>query len=137
MTDGALVVLDLTKDFGVDDVEFMTVQRKEQGDGGKGSIIPVVNRGYMWQDSLGFVYIGGGHFFSQKWPQKWSYWQGSQFYLEKENIPEYSLWRYDINNNNWDKVLFTSGAQPLKRLISSGYVSIPSINMSYAFGYVL
>ena len=137
MTDGALVLLDLTKDFEINDVEFMTVQRRQEGGDGNGSYVPVANRGYMWQDNLGNVYIGGGHFFSQNWPQRWSYWEGSQFHLEKKRIPDYSLWQYDINNNNWNKVLFTSKTQPLRRYASSGYVSIPSINMSYAFGYVL
>ena len=135
MTDGALVVLDFTNDFEDTNIKFITVQHRQKGGDGNGSYIPVANRGYMWQDNLGHIYIGGGHFFSQKWPPTWTQWQESRFYLEKEKIPGNSLWQYDINKNHWNKVL--SGTQPLRRLASSGYVSIPSTNMSYAFGYVL
>jgi len=27
--------------------------------------VPVVNRGYMWMDDIGYVYIAGGHFLEQ------------------------------------------------------------------------
>ena len=138
MIDGALVTLDLTQRFMVSEKGFklMKVTRRIYDMGSNSSFVPVANRGYMWQDSLGNVYIGGGHFFSQPWPEDWTYWQKSQFFLEKKKIPDYSIWRFDIKGEKWNKVSFQS-ASPLRRLASSGYVSIPSINMSYAFGYVL
>ena len=66
--DGALVLLDLSQDFGVENAgNHMTVIPREKLDTGI-SYIPVVNRGYMWQDSLENIYTSGGHFFSQPWP---------------------------------------------------------------------
>ena len=139
MIDGALVMLDFTKDFKLGDEGFITVKRRQEDGDGKGNYIPITNRGCIWQDNLGKIYLTSGHFFSQKWPENWTYWQGSQFYLGKEKIPLYDIWQYDINSDNWAKIPYKlkSGTQQLKRVASSGYTSIPSTNMSYAFGYVL
>lgn len=103
-----------------------------------GGYIPVTNRGYMWQDSPGNIYIAGGYFFSQPSPGIWGYWEASRFHLPKQDIPDYSIWRYDIRVNEWTKIIpgMESKYPPLRRLASSGYISIPSMNLSYCFGYV-
>ena len=140
MIDGALVTIDLTQNFKLADAGlYMKIIRRQEGGDGNGGYIPVTNRAYIWQDDLENIYIAGGNFPSQPLPENWTYWEGSQYHLLREQIPGYTLWRYDINNDNWANVnlLMKSGTQPLKRLGSSGFISIPSINMSYAFGYVL
>ena len=146
MVDGALVLLDLNQDFELENSwAHMTVIRREKlGDTYAnaseyvGEYIPVTNRGYMWQDSLGNIYIAGGHFFSQPLPGIWGYWQTSVFYRDKEEIPDYSVWKYDIRINKWTKMIpgLAPKYPPLRRLTSSGYISIPSMNSSYCFGYV-
>ena len=136
MVDGALVMLDLSQDFGIEDVgNYMTVIRREKLD--SGSYVPVVNRGCMWQDSLENIYISGGHFFSQSLPGAWGYWDLSRYFVRKEDIPDYSVWQHD-NNHEWTEPFPAINSQypPLRRLVSSGYTSIPSANLSYAFGYV-
>ena len=134
--DGAIIFLDLKENFMIDEVAFITVVKRTQDS--NGIYVPVANTGYMWQDNLGNVYVGGGHFWAQPWPKNWTYWEGSQYFLEKKNIPDANIWKYDLNYDNWSEVLYTlaEGTPPLRRLASSGYISIPSINMSYAYGYV-
>ena len=134
VVDGALVTLDLTKDFKLSEEGFMTIKREKEGDDGNGGYISVANRAHMWRDSLDNIYVAGGHFFAQPYPKNWTYWEGSQYYLERKKIPGYTLWRYNINSDDWTQVQVK---EPLRRLASSGYTSIPSTNTSYAFGYVL
>ena len=136
--DGALVLFDISESFGVEEVgNRLTVIRREKLD--TGSYIPVVNRGSMWQDSLENIYICGGHFFSQPFEGTWGYWDLSKFFVQKKDIPDYSVWRYNIKTNEWDNLFpeIDSKYPPLARLVSAGYDSIPSMNLSYAFGYVL
>lgn len=138
MVDGALAVIDLDQDFAIEQVwNYMTVIRREKLE--SGGYVPVVNRGCMWQDSLNNIYLSGGHFFSQAWGGIWSYWDLSKFFVPKEDIPDYSVWRHDTEKNQWAQLSpeIDSKYPPLTRLVSSGYTSIPSANMSYAFGYVL
>lgn len=85
MVDGALVMLDLSQDFGIEEVgNYMTVIRREKLD--SGNHVPVVNRGCMWQDSLENIYISGGHFFSQSLPAAWGYWDLSQFLYRRKTF---------------------------------------------------
>ena len=138
MVDGALVLLDISESFGLDEVgNHLTIIRREKLN--TGSFIPVVNRGTMWQDSLENIYISGGHFFSQPFPGAWGYWDLSKFFVQKEDIPDYSVWRYNIKTSGWDNLFPEIDSQypPLIRLVSAGYTSIPSMNLSFAFGYVL
>ena len=139
MVDGALVLLDLSQGFGVEEVgNHMTVIPREELQ--TGSYVPVVSRGSMWQDSIENIYISGGEFFSQPFPSPWGYWDLSRFHVRKEDIPDYNIWRYNIKNNEWIELeppRLDSQSPPLTRLVSSAYTSIPSANLSYAFGYVL
>ena len=138
MVDGALVLFDISHSFNIEEVgNHLTVIRREKLD--TGSYIPVVNSGSMWQDSLENIYISGGHFFSQAWGGILGYWDLSKFFVQKKDIPDYSVWRYDTSTSEWDNLFPEIDSQypPLSRLTSAGYTSIPSMNLSYAFGYVL
>ena len=116
--DADIVTIELSVSFELDSLP-MTIDRKPD-------YVPVVNRGYMWSDSENHIYTAGGHFFTQAW------WDESAFHRQKADIPDYSIWKYDLNLRVWiqikpigDKVI---------RLISSGYTSIPSTNLSYSYG---
>ena len=93
----------------------------------------------MWQDSLGNIFTARGDFFSQPMREEWGLWESSEFHLRKEDIPDYSVWRYDIKINKSTKVIpeLESKYAPLRRLVSSGYISIPSTNLSYTNQAVL
>lgn len=94
-----------------------------------GVYVPLTLRGYMWTNTENsHLYISGGHFYDVP------YWNQSVYYVNKRNIPDYSLWRFDIAEHKWDE-LYPTGDHMI-RLSSTAYTSIPQTNLSYAFGYV-
>ena len=138
MADGDLVILDVSQDFRVTDLgNHMTVIPKNRL--ATDDPVPVFNRGCMWQDNLENIYISGGHFFSQPFPGPMGYWDLSEYFVQKEDIPDYSVWQYNLGNNDWTDLSPQVDSQypPLRRLASAAYTSFPSANLSYAFGYVL
>jgi len=86
--------------------------------------VPVVNRGYMWVDSNSNIYTSGGHFYEQ------AYWNESAYYVQKKDIPNFSIWRYSIGQNSWTEVPVD---YHMIRLISSAATSIPVFNLSFSF----
>ena len=116
--DADIAIIDLSVNFELDSLP-MTIDRKPIH-------VPVVTKGYMWSDSENHIYFAGGHFLSQPW------WDQSAFYRQKADIPDYSIWKYDMNRNSWGEI--KPIGDKVIRLTASGYTSIPSKNLSYAYG---
>jgi len=81
----------------------------------------------MWTDSNGYIYTSGGHFFER------AYWNESAYYVQKQDIPNFSIWRYSINQDKWTEMLLDSSGDSMVRLISSAATSIPGFNLSFAY----
>lgn len=122
--DGVIALLDLSVDFSLDEtptrMNIVDVPRIN------GNYIPIVNRGYMWRDDRGNIYLAGGHFYEQ------AYWDESRYYVRKEEIPDLSIWMYNIDQSTWTEIK-PDPASNMQRLISSAAISIPGLNQSYAF----
>ena len=112
--------MDLEKDFSLNALQFTSKS--------KPAFVPIVSDGYMWMDEIGdHIYIAGGAFGPDG-----EWWSSSRHYLRKEDIPDYSLWRYTISSDQWDEV--KPSGDPLIRRSISAYTSVPTYNRSFAFG---
>ena len=119
-TDAETIILDLDKDFSLDSLQFMSDI--------KPAFVPIVAAGYMWMDDTGdHIFIAGGVFAPDG-----EWYNSSTHYLRKEDIPNYSLWRYTISSGQWDEIK-PSGDSLIRRAISA-YTSVPAYNKSFAFG---
>ncbi|RPA71406.1 hypothetical protein BJ508DRAFT_336067 [Ascobolus immersus RN42] len=116
------ITIDLSTSFSIDALPLTEHRRPDN--------VPVLNRFVMWQDpSNKYYYISGGHFYGAK------YWNESRHYLEDEEIPNYNIWRYDLEKQEWSEEDFkVDGGGEVTRLISSADVSIPNQGVSFAYG---
>lgn len=113
-------IIELGKDFTIEAIP-ITIKQKPLN-------VPVLNRGIIWTDATtGNIYIAGGHFFKQ------AYWDASEFYVPDDQIPDFSIWKYDLKADSWEEI--TPIGEDMTRLISSAYTSIPTMDRSFAFGY--
>lgn len=88
--------------------------------------IPVLNRFGIWTDSTqDFIYIQGGHFYEA--PK----WNESQYFIKKEDIPDYSIWRFNVRTKEWSNV---TGEHDTKRACAGAAISVPKQNQSYYLG---
>ena len=119
-TDAETIILDLDKDFSLDALQFASKS--------KPTFVPIVSGGYMWmEDTSNHIFIAGGVFAPDR-----AWYNSSTRYLRKEDIPNYSLWRYAIASGQWGEVK-PSGDSLIRRAISA-YTSVPAYNKSFAFG---
>lgn len=84
----------------------------------------------MWQDpSNKYYYISGGHFYSAR------YWNESDYFVDDEEIPEYNIWRFDLEKEEWSPQQFSMDSGGVaERMISSADLSIPAQRVSFAYG---
>ncbi|KAH0612767.1 uncharacterized protein H6S33_009147 [Morchella sextelata] len=92
--------------------------------------VPVVNRFGMWVDSSqDVIYIQGGHFYTA------SKWNESSYSPEKADIPDWSLWRFDVRSGKraWEDVTGDYGWK-VERALAGAVVSIPKYDLSFYGG---
>ena len=110
---------DLSKDFKLYELEPLWQSKKTRD-------IPVLSQFGLWSDSTqNRLYMNGGHFFAE------SKWQGSDFYIPKEQIPPYNIYEFDLISRSWKPSLTSSDA---KRTFSGASATIPSLNQSFFLG---
>jgi len=71
----------------------------------------------------------GGHFYDA------DDWRNSSYWLEKKDIPPYSIWEYDLGTSTWKVVPLPSNSS-FKRGFGGAAVSVPATNQSYYIGFV-
>ncbi|KAI5845045.1 hypothetical protein DFP73DRAFT_526511 [Morchella snyderi] len=92
--------------------------------------VPVVNRFGMWVDSSqDVIYVQGGHFYAA------SKWNESSYSPEKADIPDWSLWRFDVRSGKraWEDVTGDYGWK-VERALAGAVVSIPKYDLSFYGG---
>ena len=62
------------------------------------------------------IYTSDGYFLEQ------AYWDESVYHVQQKDIPNFSIWRYNISQD-----------YPMIKLISPAATGIPEFNLSYAF----
>ena len=72
----------------------------------------------------------GGHFYDADG------WRNSSYWLEKKDIPPYSIWKYDLETSTWTEVHLLSDKSNFKRGFGGAAVSVPDTNQSYYIGFV-
>lgn len=94
--------------------------------------VPVLNRFGMWVDSSqDVIYIQGGDFYAA------SKWNESSYSPEKAEIPDWSLWRFDVRSGKraWEDVTGDYGWK-VERALAGAVVSIPKYDLSFYGRYV-
>ncbi|KAG0125102.1 hypothetical protein HOY82DRAFT_673246 [Tuber indicum] len=116
------VVIDLSKPFT--SREFVPVSQSKKPLG-----VPVVNRFGLWKGSnQGSILMQGGHFYDAEG------WRNSSYFLEKTDIPGYSIWEYDLETSTWAEVSLPTNRNSFKRAFGGAAVSVPSTDKSYYIG---
>ena len=127
------MTLELTTDFPIEEAHLhMQVIKKPTLDPKRPGIAAdsdpaITSRGYMWIDSQGNIYQSGGHFSSRR------YFNESRYNIPKNQIPDFRIWKYDPKTDDWSPIKPQTLGEPMIRLISSAAISIPSMDMSFAF----
>lgn len=116
------VVIDLSKPFTSRDFIPRSQSKKRLG-------VPVVNRFGLWEGSnQGSILMQGGHFYDADG------WRNSSYWLEKKDIPPYSIWKYDLETSTWAEVPVLGDKSSFKRGFGGAAVSVPDMNQSYYIG---
>ena len=94
---------------------------------------PVLSQFGMWSDSTqNAIYIQGGHFLAA--PP----WNESAYYVPKQEIPENSIWRFDVLTEEWkDMTGEILGDRETVRTFGGAACSVPALNQSFWLGLVI
>ena len=91
----------------------------------------MVNRFGLWEGAnQGSILMQGGHFYDAE------DWRNSSYWLEKKDIPQYSIWKYDLDTSTWTEVPLPTNKSSFKRGYGGAAVSVPGTNQSYYIGFV-
>ena len=91
----------------------------------------MVDRFGLWEGAnQGSILMQGGHFYDAE------DWRNSSYWLEKKDIPQYSIWKYDLDTSTWTEVPLLANKSSFKRGPGGAAVSVPSTNQSYYIGFV-
>ncbi|KAI9891894.1 MAG: hypothetical protein M1814_002279 [Vezdaea aestivalis] len=111
--------IDLSKPFIVSDFPIET-HKRIASDG-----VPVLSRFGLWDDGQDCVFVNGGHFFDA------DKWNSSRYFLPKENLPPYNIWRFCLSTRSWTKVYEDTQTN---RTLGGSFVSIPGQDTNYYLG---
>ena len=122
MLDPWTVTIDLSKRFFVDSIPILYQNKKKVKDA------PVLSRFGMWTDKeQNSIYIHSGHFYEN--PP----WNKSEYFVPKEEIPPYEIWKHEVGTSDWTKVL---SREDINRTLGGVAVSLPEYDESYYIGCV-
>jgi hypothetical protein len=124
--DGYTLDLDVSRDFTTSSLP-LTITKKNVT-----QRVPVVYRHTVWKsDQPDDIYIAGGIF--------WDNWgkDESEFFTKEEDIPDFSIWRFNLERRQWWQVPFEniSGGRPVIRTWAGAGESVPALNRSFYLGY--
>ncbi|CUS07228.1 unnamed protein product [Tuber aestivum] len=116
------VVIDLSKSFSSRDFIPISQPKKPLG-------VPVVNRFGLWKGSnQDWVVMQGGHFYDA------DDWRNSSYWVEKKDIPPYTIWKYDLKTLIWTEIALPDEMRRFKRAFGGAAVSVPRTDKSYYIG---
>jgi len=116
------VIIDLSKPFTSGDFVPISQLKKPLG-------VPVVNRFGLWVGSnQSWILMQGGHFYDAE------DWKNSSYWLEKKDIPGYSIWKYNLETFTWTETSLPANLGSFKRAFGGAAVSVPSTDKSYFIG---
>ncbi|KAI9768109.1 MAG: hypothetical protein M1840_005143 [Geoglossum simile] len=124
---GHTLILDVSKSFSARGSLPLTSLRKSTSN----PRVPVLIRHTLWRsDSLDDVYMAAGLFQDDFGGDQ------SEFFTKKEDIPVFSIWRFNLKTRAWaeEPFNFSSRGRLLERTYAGAGVSVPKLNLSFYQG---
>jgi hypothetical protein len=122
------ISIDLTKRFQTQNLEFNHLAKKSPG-------IPLLSQFGIWKDSgEDAIYTHGGQFYGG------IIWNRSSYYVNKADIPPYSIWKLNITSKSegWREVTGEGNSKVnFNRTFGGTFASVPDLDLSYYIGLVL